>query len=120
MVVGTPPPTGVSIQDGVPNVFKQGPAAASAFRYAYPGEAGQRNNFRGAGYFGVDLSLAKSWRLTESQALRFSWDVFNATNAVRFDDGTLNQYLLYGTTLGNFTATLTTPRVMQFGLRYSF
>ncbi|MFY9910102.1 MAG: hypothetical protein WAK56_09680, partial [Candidatus Sulfotelmatobacter sp.] len=120
VVVGTPPPTGVSIQDGVPNVFKQGPAAASAFRYAYPGEAGQRNNFRGAGYFGVDLSLAKSWRLTESQALRFSWDVFNATNAVRFDDGTLNQYLLYGTTLGNFTATLTTPRVMQFGLRYSF
>lgn len=120
VVVGTPPPTGVSIQDGVPNAFKQGPAAASAFRYAYTGEAGQRNNFRGAGYFGVDLSLAKSWRLTESQALRFSWDVFNATNAVRFDDGTLNQYLLYGTTLGDFTATLTTPRVMQFGLRYSF
>lgn len=65
-------------------------------------------------------SLAKSWKLTESQILRFTWDVFNVTNAVRFDVGTLNQYLLYGTTLGNFTQTLTKPRVMQFGLRYSF
>ncbi|HXW15797.1 MAG TPA: hypothetical protein VEN79_14925 [Terriglobia bacterium] len=54
------------------------------------------------------------------QALRFSWDVFNATHAVRFDDGTLNRYLLYGTTLGNLSRTLTHPRVMQFGVRYSF
>jgi hypothetical protein len=70
--------------------------------------------------FGVDVSLAKVWRLTESQGLRFSWDVFNVTNAVRFNVGTLNQYLLYGTTLGDFSQTLTKPRVMQFGLRYSF
>jgi hypothetical protein len=120
VVVGARPKTGVSIQDGVPNAFKAGPAASGAFRYAYPGEAGQRNDFRGPGYFGVDTSLAKSWKLTESQALRLSWDLFNSTNAVRFDDGTLNQYLLYGATLGDFTATLTKPRVMQFGLRYSF
>ncbi|HXZ31984.1 MAG TPA: hypothetical protein VEH30_06860 [Terriglobales bacterium] len=120
VLLGATPQTGVSIQNGVPNVFKEGPAAVNAFRFAYPGEAGQRNNLRGPGYFGVDMSLAKSWKLTESQGLRFSWDVFNVTNAVRFDDGTLNQYLLYGTTLGNFTQTLTKPRVMQFGLRYSF
>ena len=120
LVIGSAPKTGVSIQDGVPNVFSAGPAAASAFRFAYPGESGQRNNLRGPGYFGVDMSLAKSWKLTESQGLRFSWDVFNVTNAVRFDVGTLNQYLLYGATLGNFSQTLTKPRVMQFGLRYSF
>jgi hypothetical protein len=47
------------------------------------------------------------WKLSESQGLRLSWDVFNVTNAVRFDVGTLNQYLLYGTTLGDFTETLT-------------
>jgi len=120
VLLGAAPPTGVSVQDGVPNVFKAGPAAVSAFRFAYPGEAGQRNNLRGPGYFGVDMSLAKSWKLTETQAFRFTWDVFNVTNAVRFDVATLNQYLLYGTTLGNFTQTLTKPRVMQFGLRYSF
>jgi hypothetical protein len=120
VLLGAAPKTGVSIADGVPNVFSAGPAAASAFRYAYPGESGQRNNLRGPGYFGVDMSLAKVWKLSESQGLRFSWDVFNVTNAVRFDVGTLNQYLLYGTTLGDFTETLTKPRVMQFGVRYSF
>ena len=113
-------PTGLSFQNGVPNVLKAGPNAASAFRYAYPGEAGQRNDLRGPGYFGIDMSLGKSWKLTESQAFRFTWDVFNVTNAVRFDVGTINQYLLYGTTLGNFSQTLTKPRVMQFGLRYRF
>jgi hypothetical protein len=66
------------------------------------------------------MSLAKVWKLTESQGLRFSWDVFNVTNAVGFDVGTLNQYLLYGTTLGDFTETLTKPPVMQFGVRYGF
>ena len=120
VITGAAPKTGVSFQDGVPNVFSAGPAAASAFRYAYPGESGERNNLRGPGYFGVDMSLAKAWKIAESQGLRFSWDVFNVTNAVRFDVGTLNQYLLYGATLGNFSATLTKPRVMQFGLRYSF
>ncbi len=120
VLLGAAPQTGVSVQDGVPNVFTSGPAAVSAFRFALPGESGERNNLRGPGYFGLDASLAKSWKLPESQALRFSWDAFNTTNAVRFDDGTLNQYLLYGTTLGNFTQTLTHPRVMQFGLRYSF
>ncbi len=120
VLVGAAPKTGVSIQNGVPNVFSAGPAASSAFRYAYPGESGERNNLRGPGYFGVDMSLAKVWKLAESQRLRFSWDVFNVTNAVRFDVGTLNQYLLYGTTLGNFSASLTKPRVMQFGLRYGF
>jgi hypothetical protein len=110
----------VSIADGVPNVFSAGPPAVSAFRYAYPGESGQRNNLRGPGYFGADMSLARVWKLTESQGLRFSWDVFNVTNAVRFDVGTLNQYLLFGTTLGGFTETLTKARVMQFGVRYSF
>jgi hypothetical protein len=104
----------------VPNVFKNGPSASDAFRFAYPGESGQRNNLRGPGYFGVDMSLAKSWKIRESQVLRFTWDVFNVTNAVRFDVGTLNPYLLYGTTLGDFTQTLTRPRVMQFGLRYLF
>ena len=56
------------------------------------------------------MSLAKSWKLTESQGLRFSWDVFNVTDAVRFEVGTLNQYVLDGATQGNFRQTLTKPR----------
>jgi hypothetical protein len=120
-LIGAAPRTG-AFQDssGDPNVFQTGPAAASAFRYAYPGESGQRNNLRGPGYFGVDMSLAKTWKTTESQALHFSWDVFNVTNSVRFDVGTLSNYLFYQPSLGKFSQTLTKPRVMQFGLRYSF
>lgn len=121
VLLGAAPRTGTFINgNGDPNVFQIGPSAASAFRFAYPGESGQRNNLRGPGYFGVDMSLAKLWKIAESRSLRFSWDVFNVTNAVRFDVGSLSQYLLYQPSLGDFTQTLTKPRVMQFGLRYNF
>jgi hypothetical protein len=39
---------------------------------------------------------------------------------VRFDVGTISNYLFYSATLGEFTQTLSKPRVMQFGLRYTF
>ncbi len=121
VLLGAAPRTGAFLDsNGDPNVFQAGPAAASAFRFAYPGESGERNNLRGPGYFGVDMSLGKLWKFAESQSLRFSWDVFNVTNSVRFDDGSLSQYLLYQPSLGDFTQTLTHPRIMQFGLRYSF
>jgi hypothetical protein len=121
VLLGAAPRTGAFIDsNGDPNVFQSGPSASGAFRFAYPGESGQRNNLRGPGYFGVDMSLGKLWKITESQSLRFSWDVFNVTNAVRFDVGTLSNYLLYQPSLGDFTQTLTKPRVMQFGLRYNF
>jgi len=72
VVVGAAPRTGASIQNGVPNAFNKGPVASGAFRYAYPSERASAIIFRGPGYFGIDLSLAKSWQLTESQALRFT------------------------------------------------
>jgi outer membrane receptor protein involved in Fe transport len=121
ILIGAAPKTGTYFDSqGDPNVFAAGPDASSAFRYAYPGESGQRNNLRGPGYFGVDSSLSKSWHISESQLVRFSWDVFNTTNAVRFDVGTVSNYLYYQPSLGKFTQTLTRPRVMQFGLRYTF
>jgi len=109
--------------NGQPNAFKQSTdfnALASQFRFAYPGESGMRNNLRGPGYFGIDLSLGKTFSITEGQTLRFQWDTYNVTNAVRFDVGTISNYLFYSSTLGEFTQTITKPRVMQFGLRYSF
>jgi len=109
--------------NGEPNVFKQSSdfnSLASQFRFAYPGESGMRNNLRGPGYFGIDVSLGKTFNITERQALRLQWDTYNVTNSVRFDVGTISNYLFYSSTLGEFTQTLTKPRVMQFGLRYSF
>ena len=109
--------------NGEPNVFKQAADfnnLASQFRFAYPGESGMRNNLRGPGYFGIDVSLGKTFNITERQTLRLQWDTYNVTNSVRFDVGTISNYLFYSSTLGEFTQTITKPRVMQFGLRYSF
>jgi hypothetical protein len=110
----------------VPNAF--GTALASQItgsistggpleRLPYPGEAGQRNNFRRDGNFGVDASLMKPFKITESQLLRFGWEVFNVSNSVRFN--AVSGSLVSGT-FGNYTSTLTTSRRMQFSLRYSF
>jgi hypothetical protein len=86
-------------------------------RLPYPGEAGERNNFRRDGYFGADASLTKPFKITESQLLRFGWEVFNLSNSVRFNAVTGS---LVSGTFGNYTSTLTTSRRMQFSLRYSF
>lgn len=130
---GPRPKTGVfRDQDGDPNVFQNainltctcfpGDGFNKTFRATYAGEAGQRNNFRGPGYFGIDGGLAKSWIFKEDKALKFSWEVFNVTNSVRFDAaGSLpNQDLVDITGFGKLNAELTSPRVMQFALRFVF
>jgi hypothetical protein len=115
-------------QNGAPQVFdnvaaiNNGVGGGSPIRLAYPGEAGERNNFRGDGYFDIDSGLAKTFKITESQGVKFAWEVFNVTNSARFD---VNPNFLFGTTLTRATwATirqpLSKPRVMQFSLRYDF
>jgi hypothetical protein len=97
-------------------------ATLTPMRFAYPGEAGSRNNFRGQGYFGMDMGLAKSWKIRETMDLKFAWEVFNITNSVRFDSNT-NTSLDNGSddgSLGLYRRTLTVPRVQQFSLRFSF
>ena len=97
-------------------------AAIFSFRHPYPGEGGQRNELRGPGYFGIDAGLSKEWHVKEGQTASFSWEVFNVTNAVRFDAAASanNFNLSNSTNFGVYSSTLTKPRVMQFMLRYSF
>ena len=71
---------------------------------------------------GMDTSVpmqvcTKPFKITESQVLRFSWEVFNLSNSVRFNAVTGS---LVSGTFGNYSTTLTTSRRMQFSLRYSF
>jgi hypothetical protein len=115
-------------QNGAPQVFDN-PAAlnngvtnGSPIRLPYPGEAGERNNFRGDGYFDIDSGLAKTFKITESQGVKFAWEVFNVTNSARFDVNPTNSLgvTLTQGNLGNYAATYTKPRVMQFSLRYDF
>ena len=114
--------------NGLPQVFDNpgaigaGVATASPVRLPYPGEAGQRNAFRGDGYFDIDSSLTKSWKLGDWAKLKFAGEVYNLTNSVRFDPSpaNLNASLGSGNALGAYSATLSTYRRMQFGLRLDF
>ena len=108
--------------NGAPAVFANPGEALANMQNPYPGEAGQRNNFRGDGYFGIDVRLTKAWKLTERAQMQFAWDVYNVTNSVRFDVNPLNslQNLTTSGSFGVYGATLTTPRVQQLSLRISF
>jgi Carboxypeptidase regulatory-like domain/TonB dependent receptor len=90
-------------------------------RLPYAGEAGSRNNFRGDGYFDIDSSLTKSWRVGEWVRVKVAAEVYNVTNTNRFDVSLngLNARTA-STNLGNYTANLSEYRRMQFGLRTEF
>ncbi len=104
-----------------PNGINNGVATGSPVRLPYPGEAGERNNFRADGIFGIDSGLSKSWHFGEYGSLKFDWEVFNVTNSVRFNsNGVFMGQGLTGGNLGVYSAMQNLPRRMQFGLRYDF
>ncbi len=110
---------------GIPSYFanasaiNSGVATGTPVRLPYPGEAGQRNNFNGDGYFDLDDGLTKAWKLGEYGSLKFAWEVYNVTNTVRFDPQSIGSGLTGGN-LGVASVELTQPRRMQFSLRYDF
>jgi hypothetical protein len=108
---------------GEVNAFSNFADAASSFREPFPGEAGQRNNLRGQGFFSVDAGLSKRWTMPwkEGQSVKLIWQVYNVTNSKRFDPLSLNSYLdVYGSAFADYTRLSTKPRVMEFALRYEF
>jgi hypothetical protein len=134
-IAGWATPTGAPFQDGTnknanaptggvsgPNIFQDPVVAFNAFTFSLPGQPGPRNGVRGDGNFNIDLSLGKTfampWR--ESHSMQFRWEVFNATNSVRFDPKSIGLTLGAVSTFGKYTDTFTLPRVMQFTLRYAF
>jgi hypothetical protein len=128
----TKPKTGHFRQpDGSISVFANPAAAFNDFQHPYPGQSGSRNVIRGDGYAGLDMALDKTWRMPfEGQSLEFRWEVFNVPNLHRFN---VDSGLQTGTacaciaslqqappSFGAYTGLLTSPRVMQFALRYEF
>jgi hypothetical protein len=109
--------------DGWPNAYADPDVALTYFRKDMPGEVGIRNQLRGDGYFNIDLSVSKAWRVPHG-SLTFRWDTFNVTNAVNFDTATL-QMAPDQPGFGRYNGTLATcdgraGRCMQFGLNYQF
>ena len=116
---GEIPPESVARGNG-PNAFKDPAGVLGAFRRPYPGESGTRNPLRGDGYFGIDTGLSKSFPLGEKRRIQFRWETFNITNSVRFDVGGMSSNISIPDSFGSYNSTLTTPRVMQFALRFEF
>ena len=104
-----------------PDIFANPAAAEAAFRPEWPGESGVRNNVIGDGMFDVDTGVSKNFALGEQRRLEFSWQAFNAFNSVRYDVRGAQPSLSYDPTqFGKYLGTLTTPRFMQFALRFVF
>jgi len=109
-----------------PDIFKNPAAALKAFRPEWPGESGVRNNVIGDGLFNIDTGVSKDFSLSEGKRLEFSWQAFNATNSVRYDvrgpvGNSAQPSLSYDASeFGKYLSTLTTPRFMQFALRFIF
>ena len=121
---------GLTYVGGLPYAFNIGAAGqanpsaywGSVLRLPYPGESGQRNNYRGQGFFGIDAGINKNFHITEHHTIRFSANAYNLTNSVRFDAGSLtnNSAFTSPSTIGLYSNTLTRPRVMEFALAYTF
>ena len=104
-----------------PDIFANPQAAINAFRQDWPGESGVRNNVIGAGLFNIDTGVAKDFSLGEDRSLEFSWQTFNMTNSVSYNVRSAQPSLGFGPDqFGKYSSALTTPRFMQFALRFSF
>jgi hypothetical protein len=110
--------------------------AYRSFRNPFPGETGDRNVFRLAGYVNLDMGITKSFSLpwSESQRLQLRVEAFNVTNTQRMGIPDTGSRTGFGIGLDPSTFNLDdipvnwmrfiniqgAPRVMQFGVRYSF
>jgi hypothetical protein len=89
-------------------------------RDPYPGEAGERNFYRGDGYFDVDAGLHKVFKLGDHYSFALAGEVFNVSNSVRFDVHSLDTGSTDGPQLGAYSTALTQARRMQFSGRFEF
>jgi hypothetical protein len=96
-----------------------GVVSGGPIRMSYAGETGQRNHFRGDGYFDIDAGLSKTWATPYSTHTKFAWEVYNVTNTARFDPVNITS-VITSSSFGVASAMLTTPRRMQFSLRVDF
>jgi hypothetical protein len=109
------------------NLFANPEAAFANFRrilLSIDGRSGRANPLRGIPTWNLDLSLAKTTRVTEKVAARFSLDFFNVFNHVIFSNPTLdltNPRAFGVVTQQNVpTRRESSSRWIQFGLRVEF
>ena len=66
-----------------------------------------RNSYRGPGYFNTDLSVEKTFRISDDANFTFGMNAYNVLNHVNFANP--GNDLAYVNTLGSINATVTSP-----------
>jgi hypothetical protein len=106
--------------NGTIQFFGNQQAAMAALSFPQNGSAsGNRNVLRGPGFWNVDTSVLKNFNLpwSESQRLQFRWESFNAFNHNVFNLPSTNFSM---SSFGQITSSASSPREMQFALRFMF
>jgi hypothetical protein len=78
-----------------------------------------RNCFIGPPQKNLDLTIGKSFKLTERQSLRFRTDFFNFTNHPSFANPSATD-IESPSSFTQITSLVGTPRLIQFSLKYSY
>jgi hypothetical protein len=99
--------------------FADPAAVLAALRYPKHGETGNRNTFRSEGFWKLDTVVSKKFKMpwAESHLLTFRAEAYNLTNSNFFAPPALS---IATTDFGRITASQSSPRVLQFALRYDF
>jgi hypothetical protein len=77
----------------------------------------ERNSITGPGFWKVDLAVSKLLPLPSAQELELRVEVFNLFNTFNWGNPNLN---FSAGTFGRITTLGGDPRIMQFGVKYSF
>lgn len=107
---------------GAIQFFANSASALDALDFPRHGEIGNRNFMRGPSFWGSDIAVLKNFNLpwSESQRLQIRWEMYNAFNHNVFDlPPTANRSITSGS-FGQITASASTPREMQFAIRFDF
>ncbi len=99
----------------------EGGGAANPF---VPGTAPDYlDNVRTRGARDLDLSIYKTYKFSETKALRFDISGYNMTNTPQYGYPSVNSVVgvqQQGLSFGKITKTINTPRQFQFGARFTF
>jgi hypothetical protein len=77
----------------------------------------QRRMFSGPWTFDIDMRIKKTVHIAETKKVELLMDAFNALNHPTFWSGDQN---INSTTFGVVSSMFYTPRIVQFGLHYTF
>jgi hypothetical protein len=121
VLIGDPSTFAVDVRDQGTGIqyFADPDDVQAALRYPLHGESGARNIFRSEPYWNIDMVVSKKFPMpwSENHLLTFRAEAYNLTNSNFFSPPNL----IFGSTnFGRITTSQSTPRVLQFALRYDF